>query len=481
MRYSNQQKLFLTNNNYKHIFINAGPGTGKTTLIKEKIKRILSRNQKAKILYITFSVKLAYKVKHDLNAQFLRNIHVGTIHSLLIKFLKKQLNLNFIIVERRNLQLTKVNQLTFTDIEKITLKNITRFKEWIKKTYRYIFIDEVQDINENIARLVSSLAEPDTPYSLYLLGDTNQTIYQKNTSDIKIISLIEDNKYIHKLYLHHSFRLGQKTCNLINLLFNIKLTSKKGQTELLNFLNINQNSKVPKMLSILLSKWLKTTTQLAEEYLSRTEKLLEINIKAENKSVAILARHNKTIDKLLDYFLKKNFPVHKIGTLLKTEQEFINSYQQFLYQALNQNYINIESIPHNLKLLLQATRLPKTFINDFLKTTSISKNIELLYTAKKFLENTEDTTAINLSTIHKAKGLEFETVILTDFYNNIYDFTKTYDRNLLFVALTRHLKQLIIITNLKTLNQLPNKGKILKKIGVIKKLLPTLPIQQRLL
>ena len=478
--YSKQQELFLTYNNHKHIFINAGPGTGKTTLIKEKIKRLLSQDKRIKILYLTFSVKLAYEVKQELNLQTLKRITVGTIHSLLTKFIKSEVNSNFIIVEKKNIYFTNIEQLTFSDIEKTTLKNLTHFKQWLQKRYRYIFIDEIQDINANLAKLINSLIEPNSKYSLYLLGDVNQTIYQKNLSDTGIITAIENNKYIYKLQLNHTFRLGQKTCNLVNLLFNIKLTPSKNKSELLNFLT-EQHSKIPRILSILLSKWIKTTTQLAEEYLTRTERLLKFNITPESKTVVVLARHNNTIDKLLNYFLKKNLPVHKIGTLLKTEQTFINSYQQFLYQALNnKTYIITDSMLPNLKSLLQTTRLPKIYIHKFLKTNNVYKSLELLYIAKKFLENSEDTTAINLSTIHKAKGLEFETVILSDFYNDIYKLTKKYDKNLLFVALTRHLKQLIIFSNMETINQLPNKQKILKEVNVIKKLLHTLPLQQTL-
>ena len=78
---------------------------------------------------------------------------------------------------------------------------------------------------------------------------------------------------------------------------------------------------------------------------------------------------------------------------------------------------------------------------------SLLAKIELMFTDQP------ETTRLTLSTVHKAKGLEFETVFILDFDKYMpsrwaqQDWQRVQEQNLIYVAVTRAKKTLIYINS----------------------------------
>ena len=76
---------------------------------------------------------------------------------------------------------------------------------------------------------------------------------------------------------------------------------------------------------------------------------------------------------------------------------------------------------------------------------SLLAKIELTFTDEP------NTSRLTLSTVHKAKGLEFETVFILDFDKYMpskwaaQDWQKVQERNLIYVAVTRAKNKLVYI------------------------------------
>ena len=77
-----QQKVIVTNHN---AIVIAGPGSGKTTTILNKVKYILEHNPEAKILLLSFTNKSVDDIKNRLSKT---DIDILTFHKLAIDILK---------------------------------------------------------------------------------------------------------------------------------------------------------------------------------------------------------------------------------------------------------------------------------------------------------------------------------------------------------------------------------------------------------
>lgn len=80
------------------LLVKAGPGSGKTRVLIERIKRLLTVKKRAKILALTFSNLAAEEMKQRLGEdkeieELIENVNVGTIHSFALDIVQRRGNL----------------------------------------------------------------------------------------------------------------------------------------------------------------------------------------------------------------------------------------------------------------------------------------------------------------------------------------------------------------------------------------------------
>lgn len=98
----NQQKVVEYNGN-KHLLVEAGPGSGKTRVIIERVKFLINelKVNPSSLLVITFTRKAANELKDRLSEDIPKNIinkmQISTIHSFCLDFLKKRGNVTNLI------------------------------------------------------------------------------------------------------------------------------------------------------------------------------------------------------------------------------------------------------------------------------------------------------------------------------------------------------------------------------------------------
>lgn len=105
------------------LLVEAGPGSGKTTVIVERIKKLIEKGvDPESFLVITFTTKAAdnlkYKLRKSLSSETVLKMQISTIHSFCLEFLKsKNLSLNLLdddTSEKKTLFIKKFkNQLGF--------------------------------------------------------------------------------------------------------------------------------------------------------------------------------------------------------------------------------------------------------------------------------------------------------------------------------------------------------------------------------
>jgi len=277
-----------------------------------------------------------------------------------------------------------------------------------KLDYDYILVDEAQDSNEVMLDLIYSQEA-----NRIFVGDSHQGIYSFRGS-IDIFSAA--NRYFNAatdyifLSLTKSFRFGHAVANVAN---KILTTYKYEDVPLIG--NEDIESEIGE-----LDKSVQYTI------LARTNsKIFDLAVKhsTEGKTIHIVGGLDFLIDKVLDgYYL------------------YTNQHDKIKNKSLKKfkNYRHLKTIAENLRypeylFLVKIIDLYGDTLEDRILL------IKRHHTGLK-------TADVILSTVHKAKGLEFVSVLISDDFIPLYDKNGLFNNpahldpeeiNLLYVAITR--------------------------------------------
>ncbi len=133
------------------------------------------------------------------------------------------------------------NVLDFADLEHFALKILKSPKiiEDLRKKYKYVFVDEYQDINGVQESIINLIADN----NLFLVGDVKQSIYgfrgcRPDFFAGKFESMQKNGQKV--LSLNHNFRSAQKIIDMVNQVFCYSMTKDffereyKGNSELIS-------------------------------------------------------------------------------------------------------------------------------------------------------------------------------------------------------------------------------------------------------
>jgi DNA helicase-2/ATP-dependent DNA helicase PcrA len=276
------------------LLVIAGPGSGKTRVLTERVRRLISEDQgHFRILALTFTNKAANEMKERLREfpNINQRTFIGTLHSFCLEVLanrgksvgiegrpnilesnqdRKQILLQvvmddpelknqltsaeepkqqnqlltnwFEIIEKakRNLQspemlteeihrkvyeaynegLSTSNTVDFDDLLLLTYKLFTerpKIADFYRRLYRYICIDEAQDLNE--AQYQVLLALCGTEYkNVMMAGDPKQAIFGWNGADTKYLDKFQEDFQASKIVMKENYRSSKKVIDVAKAL-----------------------------------------------------------------------------------------------------------------------------------------------------------------------------------------------------------------------------------------------------------------------
>ncbi len=453
MNLTKEQEL-IVNSEKDIMFVSAMAGTGKTTTLLEFTKKRPFET----FLYIVYNKSMRKRASQI----FPQNVVVHTIHSLAYSYIGKHYkhklsknnislkdiidNLDYFknlsyetkfeeaskikaILEDMFLNVTiypyKYNSKYFKlaneyynkmiDIEspvKITHDAYLKvfFNLNIDLKYKYILIDEAQDMNGIMYEIIKRQKS-----KKIFVGDPLQSIYGYRN----LINVFNKNK--SDFTLTQSFRFGEEIALIVNLLIkhfnksNLKLKGNTNQNS--SFLDFSFNEKYT--------------------FLTRTNaRAFDIANMAiqKGKQVALLG------DKEVFDLLEDVFYLYQ-GDLYKITNPYIKSFLSFEHLKKIAN----NTADPELRFLVKVQEKYKNSLGHYLKRLK-NKIINPKY------------ADIIVSTTHKAKGLEFEQVRLADDFVSLRNkngkFKKNIDNeefNILYVALTRAKKNIKLNKELEDL------------------------------
>jgi len=423
---SEEQNKFISSDN-KFIILNSCAGSGKTRCLLLKIKYLIETYniKNTDLIICTYTKAMAKTIKTRINLYFddLNGALIGTFHSISYQLIKPLLYNNTDISNneissqretgaKQSVSSYESEQILQTQEEILvyTYENIINGN--INLSNKYFLIDEYQDLTQMQQKIIYYLLEYNKIKGVFLIGDNNQSIYEfYNGQHINIwvdkILNLNIGSYVNKIETNE-----MKLKKLGIIIENNETNEEK----------INKNEQIiNKFITLNLTKNYRSTTEIIN--------LANCFLKEEDKMISNYT-YNKSKPKLF---------------LFDTWIDEIN----FLCQIIDLYVKNNRFKTQGSIAVLSRYNKTLELIEDKLLNMNISCNY-IKYNSKIQLYS------INLSTIHSAKGLEFDNVY---FVNSAYNIDKEnkqlYDEEcrIFYVAITRAKKKLVISSN-KEKNQL---------------------------
>lgn len=397
------------------------------------------------------------------------------------------------IVEEYNEFLIESNLVDFDDLVILCinkLKHNENILEQIHHKFKYILIDEFQDINYPQYILVNLLKGSEN--NLFIVGDDDQSIYGFRGSCPSIMQQFQkDNLDVNVIFMSDNYRCKSNIVNFSSSIISDNVDRFKKNLKAVN----NGGNLIFKLFE---------TREDEEEYV---KKHILTNLNSDYSNTAVIVRTNIEVNLWEKFFTKNHIPVSSIALGDKNIKEsfILNDIRSFISYIYNGNHredfiifmnkpvrfiqrraiVNDQNVEKDLtnyyknnskmnndinnlfnKIHLAEKSNPYLAIQIFRKTLKyesylkeISKNSDIFENNIKTLDtihnmfkkykpgdnidnfissalygntiNTAETKTenkgIHIITMHTSKGLEFDNVILPDVNEGIIPSKRTYE------------------------------------------------------
>ncbi len=445
------------------LLIVAGPGSGKTTVLTKKIAYLIKNNliEAKNCLALTFTKKAAEELSERLGKILGKEtfINVHTFHSLCFKILKEKgdilgLKPDFQIITKEEKLLYKddekiENALDFEDLIKLTIELLEKNKEVLDEyiqLFKYIFVDEYQDIDSRQYQLIKLL----TSKNIFAIGDNNQAIYGFRGGSARFFNNFSiDYPDSKKIILKNNYRSSKYITDASNDLINSYNSISK-------YDKVNEKTVIYKAY---------TKASEAEFIVSKIENLI-----GGGSFFSLDSNRAQGFENEQNYTFSDFAILYRSKSCLKPLKEALDRismpYASYSEDALcSSKPIRelLSSIDDNSPIDSQIKALKHKYI------TEVEENVldHLINLAEKFpnrydfyheaaflnMVDTYDKNAdrISLMTLHSSKGLEFKCVFIFGCEEGLIPFrlAKTKEeieeeKRLLYVGMTRAKDRLFI-------------------------------------
>ena len=417
---SKRQREIIDDKQSKYIVVAAGPGSGKTRVLVHKLASLLLLEdvKHEQLLMLTFSRAAATEFKKRLIGLVDNAAHyvdIKTFHSYSFDLIGKQGNLD-----------------EAKDVVRLAAEMIGRGEvEPSKIAKSVLVIDEAQDMGEDDFRLIQALMQKNEEMRVIAVGDDDQNIYAFRGSDARYMqSLISQNGA--KLYeMTDNYRSAKAVVDCANR-FVQHIPGRMKHTAIHSA--TGEEGKVKTLRSLLESE---TIIQGSTAILTRTnEETMQVAFELEQRGLHATVAQSMGGFRFgnlaeIRYFLKQLGRDDEISIAKERWEEAkrrtLHSYSSSACLSVIQHFFSDFEATH------------KVYYRSDLREYIFESNIEDFVAA--------DAQSVFVSTIHKAKGREFDTVYLL---SKIPDNRDVNDMRAYYVGLTRAKRNLYLVPNFPT-------------------------------
>nr|WP_114961156.1 RecQ family ATP-dependent DNA helicase [Tritonibacter mobilis] len=465
-----QQDIVTDDRDRTNVLVLAGPGSGKTRVLVHRIAYLLrmKREDPRGILVLAYNRHAAAEIRVRLRALVgddAVGVTVSTCHALAMKLVGAS------FVGQRadsedfdDIVLEAVRQL---EGEGLSKSEAEAQRDTLLQGYRWILVDEYQDIGPEEYQLISAVAgrsldDADLKLSLFAVGDDDQNIYAFNGASIEFIRKFEEDYKARPAFLVENYR---STGHIITAA-NSVISSAKDRMKVDHEIRINTDRKRDPQGGVLEREdsVAQGRVQLLDvpggdvaQAVAAIDELMRLSRLDPTWSwsrTAIISRDWRKLGAVRSYAEQQGLDVEManedlpniwrlretqalVAGLRKRQGELLGI--QDILSVLNEQEVNkwIELLAEGVAELARELKE---------KTMPVPDVIEW------FAEWSRDTRGeqrgLLLLTAHRAKGLEFDHVVILNggWEKPSKNEDRDAPRRLFYVAMTRAQKSLVVMT-----------------------------------
>lgn len=233
-----------------NLFIIAGPGTGKTTLLSRRIlNQIMGGERLSHFLLIAFTEEAVQEFKQKIKKHLYREIAINREASHRLKKKVHGIDLMHImtfddfclwVLSMKKKETTEEKERNKIEKDKSVEERCYRLLQEdkallqvLRRDFSKIYADELQDLNQIQLNILLSLATDKKGKMrhncLFMVGDPRQTIYQEAEEDKQVFfdmkKKMEEKKNVRVLYLNENYRANKILVDWINEAFRKRMHS----------------------------------------------------------------------------------------------------------------------------------------------------------------------------------------------------------------------------------------------------------------
>jgi len=216
---SDTQRRIVNLDKEQNLLVLAGPGSGKTRLIVHRVAYLVAveRVPAESILILAFNRATATELKHRLRDPLMlgnraNRLEIHTYHRLAMQLTGEMPPDNPDEFETWSKHLIPKATALLAEHDIDSEQESESLRQKLLAGFRYIFVDEYQDINEEQYALLSSLAgrtlheSEEEQLGMFAVGDDDQNIYEWNGSSNQYIHQFQDDYQAKVEFMVHNFR-----------------------------------------------------------------------------------------------------------------------------------------------------------------------------------------------------------------------------------------------------------------------------------
>lgn len=433
---STEQLEVIKDNKSENILVAAGPGSGKTRVLVHKVASLLLMEdiKPEQFLMLTFSRPAALEFKTRLRklvGNLAYQVDIFTYHGFAFQLLGRLGNLE----RSRDIlpMATQALENREVPMERILSKSV-------------MVVDEFQDVSEEEYNFMVAIAEKAGNIRVIVVGDDDQNIYEFRGANVKYLREFAKRPTAKTYYLTTNYRAKQNLLQFSNRFLEKNITSDRIKKDIQLVAHQKDNGQIEIVWHHHDQLILPILEQIKSKTLSGT--------------TCVLTRSNEEAVLLNTLLQQEGFParliVDKDGFSLKdlvavdwfTQKIALDSekdsgrgrIKEEDWQERKNFVLNKIREPHVLDVVTRIIENfeaanPKKFKSQWLQYLRECRMEDLYFPEQE---------TILVSTMHKAKGKEFDNVFLL--LNN-YPLSSEEKKRVLYVAITRAKANLFIHTN----------------------------------
>lgn len=467
-----QEKIVRDDREQTNVLVLAGPGSGKTRVLVHRIAYLvkIKREDPNGILVLAYNRHAAAEIRERLRRLIgdeARFVTVSTIHALAMRLVGASFT-GGVTAESQDfssLLLDAVRLLRGDGMDKTAAEAL---RETLVQGYRWMLVDEYQDVGPEEYALIAAVAgrsldDPDLRISLFAVGDDDQNIYSFAGASVRHIRQFEEDYAAKPVFLTQNYRsvghiiatantVIEESADRMKIGHDISVDSARtkeplggemaafdpvaqGRVQILGCPSGNGAQAI-----VALEEMLRLSRLIPDWSWSRT---------------AIISRDWQKLIPVRDYAETLGIPVDVANERLPGLWRMRE--MQMFFETLRKDQTRVVSVVDMTNIL---NAFPSSRWTDqigvgigILAREIDGRNLPVTDVIEWFAEWARETwgeqTGLKLLTAHRAKGLEFDDVIILDggWERPSRNEDQDAPRRLFYVAMTRARRNLIVMSN----------------------------------